>query len=66
MATSKNYLAPLGLAVVGALFGIGHFGGLHETFFDSENTSKEITEYYYDDSYSNGYNNDYNIPRRIQ
>lgn len=54
MANSNNYLAPLGLAVVGALFGIGHFGGLHDSIFGSDNSPKEITESYYDyeDSYS--------------
>lgn len=54
MANSNNYLAPLGLAVLGALFGIGHFGGLHETLFGSDNDSEIISESYYDEPYSNG------------
>ena len=36
MADSKSYLAPLGLALVGALFGIGHFGGLNKVLFGSD------------------------------
>lgn len=57
MANSDNYLAPLGLAVVGVLFGIGHFGGLHETVFGSDNEYKSInvSESYSDDTYSTGY-----------
>lgn len=61
MADSKKYLAPLGLAVVGAIFGIGHFGGLHETVFGSENEPEIVTESYYNDSYSSstsGYGNE--------
>ena len=61
MADSKNYLAPLGLAVVGAIFGIGHFSGLHKTLFGSDNKTEYVSESYYandyDDSYSSGYNN---------
>ena len=52
MADSKNYLAPLGLAVVGAFFGIGHFGGFHETLFGSENESEIVTTSYYNETYS--------------
>lgn len=52
MANSSNYLAPLGLAVIGALFGIGHFGGLHETLFGSDNDTEIFTESYSDDTYS--------------
>ncbi len=52
MSNSKNYLAPLGLAVVGAIFGIGHFGGLHETVFGSENEYEIVTSSYYDETYS--------------
>lgn len=59
MADSKNYLAPLGLAVVGAIFGIGHFGGLHETFFGSESAPMASSESYYSEpSYSTEYNNE--------
>lgn len=62
MSNPKKFLAPLGLAVIGALFGIGHFGSLHESFFGSDNESEIITESYYesdyDDSYSFGYSND--------
>lgn len=42
MGNSKNFLAPLGLAVIGALFGFGHFGGLHETLFGSKNKSEKL------------------------
>lgn len=61
MADSKNYLAPLGLAVVGALFGVGHFGGLHETLFGSKHETETVAESYYEDSYSystTGYGNE--------
>lgn len=58
MANSNNYLAILGLAVVGALSGIGHFGGLNETFFGSDNESEYVAESYHDDSYSSGYDNE--------
>ncbi len=56
MGKSNNYLAPLGLAVVGALFGFGHFGGLHETLFGSHKEPAIVTESYYDDSYSTSSN----------
>lgn len=46
MGNSKNYLTPLGLAVIGALFGFGHFGGLHETFFGSDNKPERLTQSY--------------------
>lgn len=57
MANSNNYLAPLGMAVVGALFGIGHFSGLNETLFGSEKEYETTSQSYYvgsdyDDSYS--------------
>ncbi len=42
MGNSKSYFAPLGLAAIGALFGIGHFGGLHDTVFGNDNKT-EIT-----------------------
>lgn len=48
----------MGLAVVGTLFGIGHFGGLNETLFGLDNESEIITESYYDGSYSTGYDNE--------
>lgn len=47
MGYSKNYLAPLGLAAIGALFGIGHFGGLHKTFFGADNETETTTTSYY-------------------
>lgn len=55
MGNSKSYLAPLGLAAIGALFGIGHFGGLHETFFGNDNKTEITTSSYYSDSESTGY-----------
>lgn len=55
MGNSKNYLAPLGLAAIGALFGIGHFGGLHDTFFGSDNETEITTSHYYSGSESTGY-----------
>lgn len=55
MGNSKSYLAPLGLAAIGALFGIGHFGGLHDTFFGSNNETEITTGSYYSDSESTGY-----------
>lgn len=60
MANSKSYLAPLGLVVVGALLGIGHFGGLHESIFGTDNESEQIIEsnYDYSDSYSTEYSNE--------
>lgn len=57
MSDSKSYLVPLGLAAVGALFGLGRFGGLHETIFGSENESKIATKSYNIDTYS-GYCNE--------
>ena len=56
----KSYLAPLGLVVVGALLGIGHFGGLHESIFGTDNESEQIIEsnYDYSDSYSTEYSNE--------
>ena len=47
MGNSRFFLAPLSLAVIGALFGIGHFGGLHETFFGSDNKSERLTQSHY-------------------
>lgn len=47
MGNSRSYLAPLGLAVIGALFGFGHFGGLHETFFGSDNKYARQNNSYY-------------------
>ena len=62
MGNSRNYLAPLGLAIIGALIGIGHFGDLHKTLFGSEKESKIKTDSYYkndfDDSYSEEYQSD--------
>lgn len=55
MENSKSYLAPLGLAAIGALFGIGHFGGLHETFFGNDNETEITAGSYYGDSESTGY-----------
>ena len=55
MANSKDYLAPLGVVVVGVIFGIGHFGDLHEIVFDSENESKVVASSHYDDTYSSDY-----------
>lgn len=55
MSDSKNYLAPFGLAAIGALFGIGHFGGLHDTIFGSDNKTEITTSSYYSDSESAGY-----------
>lgn len=55
MGDSKIYLAPLGLAAIGALFGIGHFGGLHETLFGSDNKTEITTSSYYSDTESAGY-----------
>lgn len=55
MGNSKSYLAPLGLAAIGALFGIGHFGGLHESLFGNDNDSETITSSYYSGSESTGY-----------
>lgn len=55
MGNSKSYLAPLGLAAIGALFGIGHFGSLHDSVFGSENDTEIITNSYYRDSESTGY-----------
>lgn len=57
MANSSKYLAPLGLAVIGTLFGIGHFGGLHESTFGSDSETEIITESYSEESYnsSDGY-----------
>lgn len=55
MGNSKNYLAPLGLAAIGALFGIGHFGGLHESLFGVDNDAEITTNSYYDKSESTGY-----------
>ncbi|MBD5275399.1 MAG: hypothetical protein HDS37_04780 [Bacteroides sp.] len=52
MGNSRFFLAPLSLAVIGALFGIGHFGGLHETFFGSDNKSEIVTTSYYNETYS--------------
>lgn len=67
MANSSNYLAPLRLAVVGALFGIGHFGGLHETIFDSDNDTEIITKSYYDDTYdgSAGYGHEISFRGKV-
>ena len=55
MGDSKRYFAPLGLAAIGALFGIGHFGGLHDTLFSSDNETKITTSSYYSSSESTGY-----------
>ncbi len=55
MGNSKSYFAPLGLAAIGALFGIGHFGGLHDTVFGNDNKTEITTTNYYSDSESTGY-----------
>lgn len=47
MGNSRNFLAPLGLAVIGTLFGIGHFGGLHKTFFGANNKPALPTQSYH-------------------
>ena len=46
MADSKSYLAPLGLALVGTLFGIGHFGGLNEVLFGSDKEYENVSDSY--------------------
>lgn len=62
MGNSNNYLAPLGLAIVGALFGFGHFGGLHDSLFGSGNKTEKVAATYYvndyEETYSGGYNGD--------
>lgn len=54
MANSRNYLAPLGLALVGTLFGVGHFGGLNEVFFGSDKEYSNVSDSYTGNSYSSG------------
>lgn len=55
MADSKSYLAPLGLALVGALFGIGHFGGLNKVLFGSDKEYENVSDSYTNNSYSSDY-----------
>lgn len=55
MSDSKSYLASLGLAAIGALFGIGHFGGFYDTVFGPDDKTEITTSSYYSDSESDGY-----------